>query len=105
MAVKTDQRPIIDGTSPTLGHSLAIWFTLFFYHTDPIPIDGRSKSGLTRTKKTCVSIHGAGPIPTLASSSNCMCSKGLGVSESQWLTVFGLFHNCATIRQDSPAIA
>jgi hypothetical protein len=28
------------------------------------------------------------PIPTLASSSNCVCSKELGDSESQWLTVW-----------------
>lgn len=29
-------------------------------------------------------------IPTLASNSNCVCSKEQGVAESQWLTVFGL---------------
>ena len=48
-------------------------------------------------------------IPTLASSSNRMCGKGFGVSESQWLTVWltilGLFQNCFKIRENSPAIA
>ena len=28
------------------------------------------------------------PIPTLASISNCVCSKELGSWESQWLTVW-----------------
>jgi hypothetical protein len=50
-----------------------------------------------------------GSIPTLASSSNCVCSKELGGSESQWLTVwlttFGLFQDCFSIRDDCPAIA
>ena len=49
------------------------------------------------------------PIPTLASNSNCVCSKELERRKGQWLTVwltiFGLFQYCFTIGEDSPTIA